>query len=481
MKKQNLVKTGLFALVTSLLVACGGDGVKAPEYDGTEVQGVSETEILIGNTAASTGAFAKVGIPFNQGLNAALKVYNDAGGFNGKTVKLKTYDDEFNADKGLTYTKQLVEEDKIFALVGHFGTNTVGATLDYIKYEKGIPMVYAATGISGLYNEKAQGYEKAVMSVQPIYDAEGRVLLARALATTEGGYGLGAKKVGVISTKDDAGKGMLAGIKAEAKDLGVKDIVYVTTDSAPGTNHASAVNTLKTKGCDVIIAATNQAPLQEILQYMKDGGLTGVKIITSYANANANDYAVFNADGSILNADRELYTAAWLDINDATYFYAPAVDNLVGQYLWTCYKALAATLGVPTLYDLGVFGFSAEYWSVAENLAGYILQDPAEWVKTTAFELSYNSYALAGYIAGDMFTEGLSRVKAANKELTWKNYIDVMESKPVDILMGGELDYANGKRYGITDLALNKYNPLTAQLELQSGLTSLKDVEANIK
>lgn len=508
MKKTNLLKTGLFALTTALLVACGGGNDSStnknsqpsvpqnpssdnksstitpsyPDYDGTEVQGVSETEILIGNTAASTGAFAKVGIPFNQGLNAALKVYNDAGGFNGKTVKLKTYDDEFTADKGLTYTKKLVEEDKIFALVGHFGTNTVGATLDYIKYEKGIPMVYAATGISGLYNEEAKGYERAVMSVQPIYDAEGRVLLARALASTEGGYGLGGKKIGVISTKDDAGKGMLAGIKAEAKDLGVESkITYVTTDAKSGTNHASAVNALKMKQCDVIIAATNQAPLQEILQYMKDGGLTGVKIITSYANANAADYAAFNANGDILNEERELYTAAWLDINDATYFYAPDATNLVGTYLWTCYKGLATALGLAGMYDLGVFGYSAEYWEVAENLAAYVLQDANEWANTAAFELSYNSYALAGYIAGDMFTTGLKRVQEAELELTWKNYIDVMEASPIDILMGGELDYANGKRYGITDLALNKYDHTTATLVLQSGLTSLKDVEANIK
>ena len=80
-----------------------------------------------------------------------------------------------------------------------------------------------------------------------------------------------------------------------------------------------------------------------------------------------------------------------------------------------------------------------------------------------------------------MFTTGLKRVQEAELELTWKNYIDVMEASPIDILMGGELDYANGKRYGITDLALNKYDHTTATLVLQSGLTSLKDVEANIK
>ena len=47
------------------------------------VQGVTADKILIGNTAATTGAFATVGVPFNAGLEAALKEYNDAGGFRG--------------------------------------------------------------------------------------------------------------------------------------------------------------------------------------------------------------------------------------------------------------------------------------------------------------------------------------------------------------------------------------------------------------
>ena len=168
MKKTKLLNLGALALVAASVVGCGP---RAPEYTGEEVQGVTETEILIGNTAAASGAFATVGQPFNIGLNAALKVFNDKGGYNGKIVRLIHHDDGFNAETGLVNTKKLVEEDKVFALVGHFGTPTVGATLDYIGYEKGIPMVYAATGISGLYNEEAQGYEKAIMSVQPIYNS----------------------------------------------------------------------------------------------------------------------------------------------------------------------------------------------------------------------------------------------------------------------------------------------------------------------
>ena len=98
------------------------------------------------------------------------------------------------------------------------------------------------------------------------------------------------------------------------------------------------------------------------------------------------------------------------------------------------------------------------------------------------YTYSYNSYALAGYIAGHMFVEGLERVDEAGKVLNWKNYIDAMESAPYDVPMGGAVDLGNGLRAGIQDLALNKFaaNAYTGagELAVYSGIKSLKDVEA---
>ena len=161
------------AMLCTLLAGCGSkngnsDGGYTPV---NEVQGVSDDTILVGNTAATTGAYATVGTPFNAGMEAAFKAYNDAGGFQGKNIVLKHYDDGFDGAQGMTYTKQLVETDKVFAITGHFGTNTVGATLDYLK-EKGVPMIYAATGIDDLYQEAATGNDAVIYPVQPIFSAE---------------------------------------------------------------------------------------------------------------------------------------------------------------------------------------------------------------------------------------------------------------------------------------------------------------------
>lgn len=55
------------AMLCTLLVGCGS---KSDDSNGdykpfVEVQGVSDDTILVGNTAATTGAYATVGVPFN--------------------------------------------------------------------------------------------------------------------------------------------------------------------------------------------------------------------------------------------------------------------------------------------------------------------------------------------------------------------------------------------------------------------------------
>ena len=65
------------AMLCTLLVGCGS---KSDDSNGdykpfVEVQGVSDDTILVGNTAATTGAYATVGVPFNAGMEAAFKAW----------------------------------------------------------------------------------------------------------------------------------------------------------------------------------------------------------------------------------------------------------------------------------------------------------------------------------------------------------------------------------------------------------------------
>lgn len=462
--KQTLKLILALVLVASMalgMVACFGD---QPE---TLAQGVdAENHVIhVGNTAATTGAFAAVGVPFNYAQEAYfwyfteyLGGYSDAEG-NKYTIEFHHYDDGFDGVKGKTYTEKLVTEDKVFALVGHFGSNTVGATVDYLT-EQGIPMVYGVCGVSDLYNT-----EKNIMTVQPIYDTEGQSMVATAFASVEAG-GLAATKLGVISTSDEAGKGMLNGIMIEVNKLGKGSAVVYQEVAADATDYTAAVTALKTAGCDVVIIAANQAPFLNIANTFVTVGYDNVNIITSYVSANATAMAGLVGTGAI-SATREVYAGAWLVTGSLPSDTKGWKDYVEYVRIMTLYakaqgEALITTAD-PTYGAYLPLMFPTEEWA-KDGVSAYFL----------------NSYAMAGYVSANVFCEGLSRMNG--KTLTWDAFIAAMEQAPVNVPMGTNVDYANGKRVGIDALAVNKYTVANYGVgEVYRGITDLATLEAAVK
>ena len=250
------------------------------------------------------------------------------------------------------------------------------------------------------------------MSVQPIYDAEGRVLLARAVASTEDNIGLGGTKIGVIATTDDAGSGILAGINRQLEEIDVEVVVQEVDPAA--VDYTAAASVLKNAGCDVVIGAMNQAPFENMMAAMRDIAYDA-KVITSYVSASATTLGNLVANGAI-TAQRPVYTTAWLDV--------------------TTEAGLA---------DYTQFATVMAAWE-AEN--GIDSTDPTQ-------TYTLNSYAMAGLCGGHDLHHGLNQLEELGLELTWENYITAMESAPLHVPMGGELSFANGERTGITALALN--------------------------
>ena len=465
MKKTLKLTLALVLVASMALGMIGCSFFSKPEV---AAQGIdAENHIIhVGNTAATSGAFAGVGVPFNYAQDAYfwyfenhLGGYTDADG-NKYTIQFHHYDDGFDGVAGRNYTQKLVEEDKIFALVGHFGSNTVGATVDYLE-EKGIPMVYGVCGVSDLYNT-----EKNILTVQPIYDTEGQSMVATAFAPATAG-GLGATKLGVISTTDEAGKGMLNGIKIEVEKLGKTSSVVYQEAGAAAASYAAEVTALKNAGCDVVIIAANQAPFVNIANAFVAANYENVKILTSYVSANYATMGGLVASGAI-NATREVYAGAWLvtgsvpapDFKGWNDFveYTKVMTLYAKHKGETLIKADDATYGAyVTLY------FGTEDWA-QDGVSSYFL----------------NSYAMAGYVSANVFCQGLSRMNG--KTLTWDAFISAMESSPVNVPMGTSVNYANGQRVGIDALAVNKYSLANLGVgEVYRNITDLATLEGAIK
>jgi branched-chain amino acid transport system substrate-binding protein len=265
---KKLVLFLLVAMMVSSLAAC------STETDEESAQGISDTEVLIANCAATSGAFAPVGVPFIAGIQAYLDQVNADGGIDGRTIKFLHEDDEFDPIKGKACVTKMVEDEKVFAMVGHFGTPVVGATLEDLK-DYGIPSVYFATGIGQLYNDKAEGRDRGIMPVQPIYVTEGQIMVSRAV-----GY-FDAKKIGIIYTNDDAGKDIYKGAKLKADELNIE---LVEAQVAPGTDDASsAVTLIKEANVDFIIGGAIQATIPTIIKELAAQSVNK-DVITTYVN-----------------------------------------------------------------------------------------------------------------------------------------------------------------------------------------------------
>ena len=467
-----------FALVLALvmvlgLVACGE---KAPAVE--ELKGVTEDTILVGNTAGTTGALATIGGPFNIGIEAAFAAYNAEGGFNGKSVKLQHYDDGGVATQSVTLTEQLIHEDEVFAIVGNFASNCVAANLPIIK-EANVPMVYAAAGNNELLNEAAEGADRGIFPVQPLNFTEGRMLILRAFAPLANG-GLGGTKVGVLTNTVEASQTILKGIEAEAADLPAAQKDAITYQNVTSTDFSAAVNALKNAGCDVVVVGVIGADFTAALTAMANANYY-VPVLTSYNNANAG---ILNDAATTILAEQytdvltniPIYAQAWLDITSTEYFYTNPDSALLKGY-----EALG--LAQP---GVGMPGFKEEYWVVAEKIFNYCTEQGMD----NAFAMSYDSYALAGYIAGDLFCQGLKELQTQGKELTRANYVDVLESKEYQVAMADTISFANGMRSGVQSFALTMfYDAFTinggayhsASSATVHGLTSIDDYRALIK
>ena len=467
-----------FALVLALvmvlgLVACGE---KAPAAE--ELKGVTEDTILVGNTAGTTGALATIGGPFNIGIEAAFAAYNAEGGFNGKSVKLQHYDDGGVATQSVTLTEQLIHEDEVFAIVGNFASNCVAANLPIIK-EANVPMVYAAAGNNELLNEAAEGADRGIFPVQPLNFTEGRMLILRAFAPLANG-GLGGTKVGVLTNTVEASQTILKGIEAEAADLPAAQKDAITYQDVTSTDFSAAINALKNAGCDVVVVGVIGADFTAALTAMANANYY-VPVLTSYNNANAG---ILNDAATTILAEQytdvltniPIYAQAWLDITSTEYFYTNPDSALLKGY-----EALG--LAQP---GAGMPGFKEEYWVVAEKIFNYCTEQGMD----NAFAMSYDSYALAGYIAGDLFCQGLKELQAQGKELTRANYVDVLESKEYQVAMADTISFANGMRSGVQSFALTMfYDAFTinggayhsASSATVHGLTSIDDYRALIK
>ncbi len=213
--------------------------------------GVTEKEILIGSCSALEGPSHFLGTETVTGAKAYLDMINDAGGVDGRKLKLLTYDDSYDPAKTEACFNRLMEQ-KVFALGFFVGTPTAVKYIPMAESNK-IPLVGLFTGAQTLYVPLRHW----VVNVRASYFDETREQIDGIWGT------LGYKKIGVIYPEDAFGAAVLDGVKTALKTHGAEPIA-VASYQRQTAQVGGAIDTVKAAHPDAVVVvgpANTVAPI----------------------------------------------------------------------------------------------------------------------------------------------------------------------------------------------------------------------------
>ena len=164
-------------VVFALGVVAIGAAVLLPGAMGrSAVPGVTPKIVSIGGTFPFSGPASSYA-PIPVGMQAYFsyanaKKTNGKRGVFGRQIKFNAVDDGYNPALTVQKTKQLVEQDKVFALVGGLGTEPQEAVTAYANQQK-VPQIYVSTGATEWGARDKHAGHPWTIGWQPDYQAGG--------------------------------------------------------------------------------------------------------------------------------------------------------------------------------------------------------------------------------------------------------------------------------------------------------------------
>ena len=236
-------------LLAAALVVALGISASSATSAATET-GVTARTVTIGGTFPLTGP-ASLYAPIPAAMKAYFAYINSRKGPDGKRgvygrqIVFKYYDDGYNPANSVQLTRKLVEEDKVFALVGTLGTAVNESIRPYTNARK-VPQMLVSTGASVFADAAKYPWTGGW---QPAYDYEARIF-GQAIA-----HNSPNAKIAVLYQNDDFGAELLSGLKA---GLGGKasNIVAAESHEVTAPDVRAQVAKLRASGASILVIFT---------------------------------------------------------------------------------------------------------------------------------------------------------------------------------------------------------------------------------
>ncbi|HEX4930818.1 MAG TPA: ABC transporter substrate-binding protein [Gaiellaceae bacterium] len=373
-------------LVLSLLLLAGAIATGATASTSAD-PGITARTILLGGTSPLSGpasAYASVA----RGANAYFKYANARGGVNGRRVEYKIVDDAYNPAQSVQVTRQLVEQDKVFATFNSLGTEQNIATRDYLNAMR-VPQLFVASGATTF----GRDYKKYPWTIgfQPSYQAEGWIY-GKYLARTKPGA-----KVAVLFQNDDYGKDLINGLKQGIARSTVK-MIAAEPYEVTATDVQSQVAKLKASGANVL--ALFATPRFAIQGYVFANRLGWRPLIINNAVSSASNIMTLASEGGSNKAVENSISIVFLkDPTDAKWRNDAAIKlyrSIMAQY--------AKGANVKDVYH--VYGMAVAYETIKVlKAAGKNLTRASMMAQTRQLNDASNPFLLPGMTIKTSATE----------------------------------------------------------------------------
>lgn len=208
-------------------------------------QGVTRDTILVGTIQDLSGPLAGYGKQARNGMQLRIDELNEQqGSVHGRKIRLLVEDDGYDPKKAVLAAQKLVNQDKVFAMLGHLGTAPNMAAMP-VQFEKGVVNFMPITAAREMY----EPHHRLKYSFAATYYDQIRLALPKMVKEKN------ARKVCTLYQDDDFGLEVERGAEAGLKSIGM-EVAEKTTYKRGATDFSSQVAKLKSSGCDLVVLGT---------------------------------------------------------------------------------------------------------------------------------------------------------------------------------------------------------------------------------
>ncbi len=237
--------------------------------------------IKIGAVFAVTGPASYLGAPEEKTAQMLVEEINAKGGVNGQKIELIVKDTQASTEKAISLAKQLIEEDKVVAIIGPT-TSGESMKLKELCEQAQVPLVSCAAA------------EDIVIPVAKFVFKTPQKDSFAAKWIYEDMKKKGIKKIGIVASNTGFGNGGLAQLKANAADFGIEIVISETYDKA-ATDLTALLTKIQAKNVQAIvnwsiepaqaIIAKNMKQLKMTAQLYQSHGFGNIKYVEAAGDA----------------------------------------------------------------------------------------------------------------------------------------------------------------------------------------------------